>query len=638
MSVQKGQYFWESLLVKILKKKERGSLSRKKAHRKLLRKASKILGLPADNVELRRSADEFIAQARKNGHLLINDNTVSLPQGSQPQGQTSKHLPEELAEVPPTTNRGGAAGPSSTPPAQQPEAPQKAAKHKHANAADSNPGAKLGGQLTTAATSAPVKKKKQKKAPADAAASEQPAVQIGVPETAENAHASQPTDAANQQAPANQEPTNAVQGTKKKKKRKIPEAASDQPAHPSVEAATAAATPAAKRRKKVKEAAVEQAAPPEQDAAAAEPAAADHTAKKKKKKAKYQAAPGQATQAAPKESVEKRQAPAAAEGQKAGKADLPDASAILGGADTALSWRQDMKRKDVKHGRFSLSERETIKQAVKEYAQSKGLSETDLEWLYSTSKSTSEHKHKVRGAWKTIAQSLPHRTQKAVWCCGTRMLHEGNFKGKWTAEEEDKLKQLYAAKGGRWKEIGNSLGRLPEAVRDKYKSMKLGDARKEGKWTPEEEGKLAKLVQEYLDARPNAADSPVDGRVVLDDLPWDAISRRHGSRDQDQCRRKWFQQLSPSMVDRGDWGAGDDRRMLKALFRSGAANEWEVDWNALVPGRHAGLTKRRWRLMLKCVPDGADRDFADCIDFLVDAYTPDLKPAAAAANAPAEAA
>ncbi len=53
------------------------------------------------------------------------------------------------------------------------------------------------------------------------------------------------------------------------------------------------------------------------------------------------------------------------------------------------------------------------------------------------------------------------------------------------------------------------------------------------------------------------------------------------------------------------------------------------------------LCQRRWRLMLKCVPDGADRDFADCIDFLVDAYTPDLKqpkPAAAAADAPAEAA
>ncbi len=74
--------------------------------------------------------------------------------------------------------------------------------------------------------------------------------------------------------------------------------------------------------------------------------------------------------------------------------------------------------------------------------------------------------------------------------------------GKWTAEEEDKLKQLYAAKGGRWKEIGTSLGRLPEAVRDKYKSFKLGDAKKQGKWTPEEEGKLANLVQEYFDARP----------------------------------------------------------------------------------------------------------------------------------------
>lgn len=65
---------------------------------------------------------------------------------------------------------------------------------------------------------------------------------------------------------------------------------------------------------------------------------------------------------------------------------------------------------------------------MQEYAQRNDLSETDLEWLYSTSKDSSEHKHKVRGAWKTIALSVPHRTQKAVWHCGTRMLHEGNFK------------------------------------------------------------------------------------------------------------------------------------------------------------------------------------------------------------------
>lgn len=39
-------------------------------------------------------------------------------------------------------------------------------------------------------------------------------------------------------------------------------------------------------------------------------------------------------------------------------------------------------------------------------------------------------------------------------------------------------------------------------MRDKYKSFKLGDSKKGGKWTSEEDGKLFTLVQEYLEARP----------------------------------------------------------------------------------------------------------------------------------------
>lgn len=34
-----------------------------------------------------------------------------------------------------------------------------------------------------------------------------------------------------------------------------------------------------------------------------------------------------------------------------------------------------------------------------------------------------------------------------------------------------------------------------------------------------------------------------------------------------QCLEKWYDQLSPSMVERGEWGPGDDRRLLRALYR-----------------------------------------------------------------------
>lgn len=40
------------------------------------------------------------------------------------------------------------------------------------------------------------------------------------------------------------------------------------------------------------------------------------------------------------------------------------------------------------------------------------------------------------------------------------------------------------------------------------------------------------------------------------------------------------------MVARGDWGVGDDRRMLRALLALGpGAREWQVAWGELVEGR-----------------------------------------------------
>ena len=75
----------------------------------------------------------------------------------------------------------------------------------------------------------------------------------------------------------------------------------------------------------------------------------------------------------------------------------------------------------------------------------------------------------------------------------------------------------------------------------------------------------------------------------------------------------------------GDWGIGDDRRLLKALFRSGCSTEWQVDWSVVVPQRTAVAAKRRWRLMLKSVPDAQEKEFPAIVDELVSRYVPALK-------------
>jgi hypothetical protein len=70
----------------------------------------------------------------------------------------------------------------------------------------------------------------------------------------------------------------------------------------------------------------------------------------------------------------------------------------------------------------------------------------------------------------------------------------------------------------------------------------------------------------------------VAGKWALDDVNWTAISKQHGSRNQDQCRIKWYKTMTPEMKDRGEWGAGEDKKLIKALWESGAQEGWEVDW------------------------------------------------------------
>ena len=90
------------------------------------------------------------------------------------------------------------------------------------------------------------------------------------------------------------------------------------------------------------------------------------------------------------------------------------------------SWRANQARTDVKKGKFTKQEKDTLKQAAQTYAQDNGLPSDDFSWLLNKAR-TSGNRKDVNGAWQTIAQSLPHRTYKSVYACGSRMLSELNY-------------------------------------------------------------------------------------------------------------------------------------------------------------------------------------------------------------------
>ena len=41
------------------------------------------------------------------------------------------------------------------------------------------------------------------------------------------------------------------------------------------------------------------------------------------------------------------------------------------------------------------------------------------------------------------------------------------------------------------------------------------------------------------------------GRTLIDAVNWDVISQLHGTRGPKACRQKWYDNLAPSMVSRG---------------------------------------------------------------------------------------
>jgi hypothetical protein len=357
--------------------------------------------------------------------------------------------------------------------------------------------------------------------------------------------------------------------------------------------------------------------------AAATPAAPEPTLPaKKKRKTSHQAAPPE---------------PPRALAPPAPALPAPLAAEPPADEEGGPGWRDSLKRADVKSGPYSSAETAALRAAVDAFAAAKGLSTDDFSWLVVSGRGSRNAER--AGVWKAAAAALPHRTIKSVAAAGLRLLHPHARQGKWTPEADAQLLALVEARGHDWAAVGAAMGRTRASCRDRWKEARLGSARARGPWEQGEVDKLKEAVQEYLSSRRGEGGEGGGGeggeaqgpgrRLVLDDIDWGAVSSRVGTRSNLQCLEKWYNQLSPSMVERGDWGAGDDRRMLRALWTAAPGAEFEVQWGALVGGRTEAQARRRWRLMAKTVGDHREKEFPELLDALVSTHMPHWKAAAA---------
>ncbi|KAH9178901.1 hypothetical protein EDB89DRAFT_1842850 [Lactarius sanguifluus] len=95
--------------------------------------------------------------------------------------------------------------------------------------------------------------------------------------------------------------------------------------------------------------------------------------------------------------------------------------------------------------------------------------------------------------WKTIAQRVPGRTNKA---CRKRWLHSLSpsiKKSAWTKDEDEKLMSLYKLYGAKWSVIARQIpGRTDDACSKRYREA-LDPALKKDEWTQDEDAKLLGL-------------------------------------------------------------------------------------------------------------------------------------------------
>jgi hypothetical protein len=192
--------------------------------------------------------------------------------------------------------------------------------------------------------------------------------------------------------------------------------------------------------------------------------------------------------------------------------------------------------------------------------------------------------------WRKIASLVPGRTQKQChdrWRDALEHIisrADGGI-GKWTADEDKKLKDAVRAHGGKnWKEISALVpGRTSKQCRNRWQDTldpSIGRATaRTGKWTADED----KMLRDAL---------PAQGSKN-----WEQIAALVPGRTCKQCRNRWRDALDPSIRltngRAGKWTADEEKQLKDAVPAQGAKN-WE-QIAALVPGRTQKQCRNRWR-------------------------------------------
>lgn len=187
--------------------------------------------------------------------------------------------------------------------------------------------------------------------------------------------------------------------------------------------------------------------------------------------------------------------------------------------------------------------------------------------------------------WESLTKVLPYRSRASVYKHVRRQYHVFEVRAKWTKEDDELLRKLASTKEGNWKEIGETMGRMPEDCRDRWRNyVKCGDNRVLNKWSEEEEKKLKEIVGEMM--------SQVDlGKDKSNVINWTIVSERmNGVRSRIQCRYKWNKLVKRESANRASYMSPNTRLWLIGKLRGlGFQSIESIEWDYIAHLYHEGM-------------------------------------------------
>ncbi|XP_073694609.1 cyclin-D-binding Myb-like transcription factor 1 [Garra rufa] len=219
-----------------------------------------------------------------------------------------------------------------------------------------------------------------------------------------------------------------------------------------------------------------------------------------------------------------------------------------------------------KQGMWSKEEIDVLMSNIERYLKNRGIQDP-AEIIFEMSK------EERKDFYRSIACGL-NRPLFAVYRRVLRMYDNRNHVGKYTDEEIDKLKALRQKHGNDWATIGAALGRSASSVKDRCRLMK--DTCNTGKWTEEEERRLAEVVHELTGTEA--------GDVVTQGVSWASVAELVGTRSEKQCRSKWLNYLNWKQSGGTEWTKEDDINLVRRIAELDVDDENEINWDILSGG------------------------------------------------------